>query len=237
MKHLLRLGAPALVAGALLVAGSAPGSATVMLASEAGAANQTCYAPAYGVTNSCVAIAPHSAWQPNDPAFDGTPTDAVWISFDKTGVSPDNGVVVAQNTDPNHPQLVYTLRFRAVAGSQISLEVWADDTALISVDGHKLNAATLDTNFADNHTCQDGTASCAPGRAFIDTVTLDDTLDHTLEIDAYQIGNGTTHDSNPFGILFAAQLSDDPPPAVPEPGTLALFGAALAGLAVARRRR
>jgi hypothetical protein len=49
----------------------------------------------------------------------------------------------------------------------------------------------------------------------------------------FQVGSGANLTDKPFGRLYAGTLTA----AVPEPGTLTLFGAGLAGLGLLRRRR
>jgi hypothetical protein len=56
---------------------------------------------------------------------------------------------------------------------------------------------------------------------------------HTLRFDVYQVGSDTNQPNNPFGLLYTGTAEAS---AVPAPGTYALPGAGLVGLAASRRR-
>jgi hypothetical protein len=206
-----------------MAAGDAPAT-PITIASGSG--DETCNGGA------CFAIAPHGAWAANDPLFLGNPTDAIWISYAQTGITPPSQAAVSPSETV--PRMIYQLTFDADPGSAITTKVWADDTAQIFVDGFALN--TPDTLLAHNSTCQNPNAqtpSCVTGEQYVGTVG-NFFSDHILEIRVYQIGTGATNDVNPFGLMYAGQIEATD---VSEPASLLLFGPVVAGAVLLRRRR
>lgn len=173
-----------------------------------------------------VAIALHQAWQTNNPVNPGDPGDnaAVWISWAQTGYG---GSVFQAPWDPNNPapQMIVSHTFVSGAG-MLNLNVWADDTAGVFLDGTELWPPKTDTN----STCSGFPVGCVPGdvKNIISPIAAGS---HTLEFKVYQTGTGTNTLENPFGLLYTGAA-----PAVPEPATTALIGAGLVFLGVAGRR-
>jgi hypothetical protein len=222
MLRYLSLGAAAL-AFSLTISGAASASAIISNAGD----SWTGGAAIGGGSGGAVAITPHSAWQANNPGGSG----AVWISYANTGIggstlAPQAGS--AANPAGTAVIMTVTETFAAGIGATLSMQIWADDTARVLIDGVALIAA----NFAQG-TCAAGSIGCEPNEfgTIEYTFTTDGT--HTLAFEVFQVGNGTNPNDNPFGLLYAGTLTA----AVPEPGTLALFGAGLAGMGLLRRRR
>lgn len=184
-------------------------------------------APA-GSTGEAVAIKPHSAWYQE--------IGLNWISYAKTGIGPDNIVAPTYNTPIDSTDVTeqrqaivsFTRTFTATAGSSLSMWLWADDTAFMRLDG----GSWVPTAHAwAQSTCETNPTSCRPGTSSYAAWTLAPTVgdEHTLEILAYQIGTGTTNDSNPFGIQYYGTVPDGG-------ATLTLLGGALVGLGILRRK-
>lgn len=207
-----------------------------LLASGADLDNEVCSSPSMGVAaGSCSFIVAHPAWEPDNPAFgDEETTSATWISFGPTGYGPDDLTVPFNDTLPG---LIYQLFFTAEGNTLIDTKVWADDTALIFVDGVAINAG-VDIDPSHNHTCQDANAqtpSCTPGSAIEISALLGAGTTHVLEIWAWQLGRGTNNNSNPFGIMYVGVVQD---PSVPEPGMAMALATMLGGMGfIAHRRR
>ena len=206
-----------------------------LLASGADLGNELCGSPAMGVAmGACSFIVAHPAWQGDNPAFgEFETTPATWISFGPTGYGPDN-LTVPYN--PNLHSLVYQLHFEAEGNTLINTKVWADDTALIFIDGVAINPG-VDINPSHNHTCQDAntqTPSCTPGNSIEISALLGAGTAHVLEIWAWQLGTGTSNNSNPFGIMYVGVVQA---PSVPEPGMALALATMLGGMGYVARRR
>jgi hypothetical protein len=186
-----------------------------------------------GGSGTTVATAPHPLWQANNPFG----SSAVWISYADTGyggsvLAPANGS--ATNLDGTHVIMTVTESFAAGAGGSLHLTVWADDTARVLIDGSQVFAP----NFTQN-ICANGQIGCTPvNGGVIDYVFLTGGQ-HTLAFDTFQVGSGLNTLNNPFGLLFAGELTDLVRPGVdpvPEPSTWLLLGSGLAGMILWRKR-
>lgn len=113
------------------------------------------------------------------------------------------------------------------AGSVLTLTVWADDTAAVTLTGGPLtfNNAGLAPNAALDGACADGVLGCEVGEGGSFTSGVLVGL-QTLTIIVDQGVNNT-----PYGTLGEGDLT-----AVPEPATILLLGSALAAAGVASRR-
>jgi len=177
-------------------------------------------------TSATVAITPNSAWQANHPVNPGNAADhsAVWISYALTGYG-DPHFQPYMGTTP-----VVSIFDNFVSGAGVlHLNVWADDTAQVFLDGISL----INPKFTQS-TCSGQPIGCVPA----DVGVLSHALtagSHTLEFAVYQTGTGTSTTTNPFGLLFTGTATAPDP--VPEPGTLLLAGAVLVAAGLIRKRR
>lgn len=208
-------GAPVMAAPITIASG--PGNATCTLGPGSGTNGDSC---------TTAAISVHPAWQANNPS----PPDlgGVWVSYADTG--PDGTTLAPRNGSSQNPdgeQVIMTLveSFTVNRAATIDVRVWADDTAgvtLREMDGTVLEQKA--PNFTQD-TCADGPIGCEPPEAY-QLLTSVGPGSYELAMDFYQVGDGETNASNPFGGLYAGQVS------VPVPAGLALFGTGLLGLGV-----
>jgi hypothetical protein len=172
-----------------------------------------------------VAITPDPNWQPNNPGA----SSAVWVSFRDTGAG--GGVVAPDVTPPlTHANATEIFTVNIPAGfSLLTLTVWADDTAGLSLNGGATYLTPGGGALAPNPTqgahCAATALSCFPGGGALFSIPLGG-LAQTLEFDVFQRAGG------PFGLLYAGDLTP-----VPEPATMLLLGSALTGVGFLSRRR
>ena len=181
------------------------------------------------VGDPCVTeeIGPHSLWQGNDPNPPGY--GGVWVSYDDTGV---DGTTLAPR-DREGPIFTIVESFTIDSAGSIDFWIWADDTADVyfNLDSAAAPELVFRANFFQD-ICADGSIGCEPDEYFnLARDLAAGTYDITISV--YQLGFGTTPANNPFGVLYSGRVTT----VVPEPGTLALFGAGLLGLGLARRRK
>ena len=214
MKKSRLLGA---VWGLVFIIGTPVAHAATVIISGDG--TETCtQGPALG-SGSCnvQTISPASTWQQNNPGG----SDALWISYADTGRP---GTVTA----PAGHVATFSESFSTGAGSILYLEVWADNTAEVSID----SVTVFSANFSSDAVCASGPIGCEPGEQGIINYTFLDSGAHTLSIDVYQGGSAETPPGNPFGLLYTGTLT-----AVPIPPALWLFGSGLLGLVGMARRK
>jgi hypothetical protein len=184
-----------------------------------------------------VAVSPHPAWQPDNPANPGDARDhsAVWISFADTGY----GGSILQPYQGTIPVVSFFDTFISGPG-WLKLDVWADDTADVLLDGSYLVHAVFTQS-----TCSGQTIGCRP-QDVGKIVTPLSAGSHTLEFVVYQVGNGTNTTTNPFGLLYtgtapgfgsAQDFSMQEVAPVPEPASCLLFGTVMCCLGWIQRRR
>jgi hypothetical protein len=189
-------------------------AATINLDSRAGLPNT--------LSGGTVAITAHPAWQSNHPVNPGDSTDnsAVWISYAFTGF----GDADFQPTMGQTPVVTISHLFTSSVGV-LTLNVWADDTADVLLDGLSLISPAFSQSI-----CSGTPIGCRPQDAGVLTSALA-AGSHRLDFTLYQVGTGTDTTTNPFGLLYTGTAT------VPEPGTLFLAGGVLLALGLARRRR
>jgi len=178
-----------------------------------------------GVTT--VAVTPDPWWEPNSPVNPGDPTDnlAVWISYEATGW----GDSQFQPTEGTTPVVTVFDSFDSGAGT-LFLNVWADDTAAVILDGQFLFQPVFTQTI-----CSGQPIGCrAQDDGVIDVPIA--AGEHELDFVLYQVGTGTTSLANPFGLLFTGTAPADPPPPdpVPEPKAWLLLGSILLLIAASR---
>jgi hypothetical protein len=194
-----------------LISAAGSASATTILSGDG---TETCL---QGITlggGSCTvqAINPHPVWQANNP----NGSDAVWVSLADTG-SP--GTISPPSSTTDHIMRISETFFAAI-GTTLALEVWADDTARVLIDGNEVFAP----NFSQG-TCAIGPIGCEPGEQGVIGHTFTVAGLHTVAFEAFQTGGG------PFGLLYAGATRT-----VPEPSTWWLAVTALV-LCLAWQRR
>jgi len=175
------------------------------------------------MTGANVLVNPYAA-----PIWASSTLGGRWISYGLTGAgqtSPSNVSMNAGNIEGN-PTAIFFERFYlpgyAMSGG---LWVWADDTAMVLIDGVPAFNSSSGVNH-DAH-CRNGVIGCQPGEgAYISLAGLDEG-DHSLEFRVYQLWGDS------FGLLYEGGVT-----AAPEPSSLLLVGSgAVAAWRWVRRRR
>jgi len=165
------------------------------------------------------AITPDPLWQANNPVNPGDPTDnsAVWISFADTGYHGSQFQPFGGTT----PIVSVFQSFLSDPGF-LTLNVWADDTADVLLDGNYLAHAAFTQSI-----CAGQSIGCRPQDDGVFNVPIV-AGPHLLQFVLYQVGTGTNTTTNPFGLLYTGTVPKDPPPAdspnpIPEPGSDSLL--------------
>ncbi len=167
------------------------------------------------------------SWQPNNS---GLSAGAFWVSYTNTNPGA-GGITVANVTPPlTHANVSEFFTVPIPAGfGLLTLRVWADDTAGVSLNGGATyltpGGGALAPNSTQGSICANGPLSCFPAGSALFSISLTG-APQVLEFDVFQRGGG------PFGFLYAGSLTP-----VPEPATMLLLGSALAGVGFFSRRR
>lgn len=162
-----------------------------------------------------------AAWTPTSP-FD---SNARWISYDAATSQSGSGPL---NTSLSAPNVTIDFDLGIVSTlSQLTLHVWADDTARVNVNNGV--GTIFDTNAAATYPqCASAGITCGGTGTLVTALLAPNGSDYHIFFDLFQRGG----DNTPFGLMFDGTLNP-----VPEPATLLLLGSALTAAGVASRRR
>ena len=173
------------------------------------------------ITGTNVYITPDSAWAT-------APLGSGWISYANTGDGPGSF------SPPNNilePTAIFSQNFVLPdAVNTGSINVWADDTASVFLDGVAVGPPA---DFTDGSHCANAAIGCTQDSFATISLTGLSEGNHTLTFDVYQTGG------SPFGLLYDGSVTSVPPASqssTPEPGTFFLLGGGLLGISALRRR-
>ena len=130
-----------------------------------------------------------------EPWQDAFPGGAQWISYANTGIGGDTLAPRLGDVLNQTGQLVVfelLLEYDLSSAGVFNMDLWADDTARIVVDGLLIQAPNI--AFVQNGPCADGVIGCEPGEGFTtDTLPGGPGIDwaagqHTVLMQFYQVG-------------------------------------------------
>jgi len=202
---------------------AAPAIAIFSSGAGDGVGTLTCVSGAVACPSTVVNITtPNVAWQPNNPGG----SSGVWVSF-AAGHGSIGPNTVAPNADPGNQTVTFNYSFNLATAAQLSLSIWADDTARVLVDG----AQQIAGNGVQDTRCAAGPIGCEVGETGTIASLLLSAGAHEIDFAVYQrVVNGGV--GTPFGLLFAGDLTP-----VPEPASILLLGSALTAVGMASKRR
>ncbi len=225
------------VGAAVVISGFAVSASAAPLLSGSGSATCELNTSVFG-SSSCTlqVITPHAAWQV--PAATGTAAE--WVSYANTGVSAGN--VLAPTPDDTSatpgdlssvPWLMKVTETFSIgaSGGNLFMQIWADDTASVYLNGSLLKAP----NFTQE-TCAIGDIGCEPDEFGLFNEALAQGS-YTLDIYVYQLGRDRNPNSNPFGLLYAGDVDGLTEQEVPAPAGLAFLGLGLLVAGLRSRRK
>ncbi len=221
----MKFSVKATFAAALLLAVTAPASATLMTV-WSGDGNDTLVSSV--ATGSVTIITPNPVWgDVSDDAGLAAGT-AEWISYANTGL----GGIIAPNAasrDVGDETAHFQRTFTIGGGGIFNLWILADDTATVNLTGPGGTTPLFSAVPTQIDPCAPGGSGnpigCVEADMGIFSTAGLALGSYTLDIYAFQTN------ADVFGTQYAVQYS------VPEPGTLGLLGLGLAGLGFAGRRR
>jgi PEP-CTERM motif len=149
---------------------------------------------------------------------------ASWVSYEDTGYSPSSPGftpnVISNSTGENSPNAIFTQTFTDTNSPLVlSFTVWADDTAVLFLNGTQLSPNANFTQVHGTYCAPSGITCTGSGTTFVEDLAPGT---YTLSVDVYQTGGGT------YGVMYNGTVTDTAdPPSVPEPGSSMLLGAGL----------
>jgi hypothetical protein len=151
-----------------------------------------------------------------------------WISYEDSGwntITNSAMMTIPDATSQNTPTAVFTQSFTDNTSLlSLSLTVWADDTAVVFLDGTQISANADFTQTPGIYCAPTGITCIGAGTTFNINNLAAGT--HTLTFDVYQVGGGS------FGLMYTGTVTDNSQSLAPEPSSYVLLGAGLVALAL-----